>query len=114
MRTVPKADRALTEAAHFKDPKSWVAKDGREILFGDDWNSRRFELLKRCGGRCEYMIQQFPHPVRCNREAADPHHLTLRSILRDDRLEHLQALCRHHHLIEDARQRKEKRERRRA
>jgi hypothetical protein len=113
-----KADRLATLSRCFKDPKSYVCPDGREILHGEDWEERKFELLKRCHGQCEYMMVRMrlnieePTHVRCSREAADPHHNVLRSIKRDDRLDKLTALCRHHHIIVDREQRKAKRERR--
>ena len=106
-----KADRLLTLSRCFKDPKSYVCPDGREILHGEDWEERKFELLKRCHGQCEYIIVGdtiTSQRLRCSREAADPHHNTLRSVRRDDRLDKLTALCRHHHNIVDREQRKER------
>jgi hypothetical protein len=107
-----KADRLATLSRCFKDPKSYVAPDGREILHGEDWENRKFELLKRCRGQCEYMIPDGKYPpTRCMRDADDPHHTTLRSVRRDDRLAKLLGLCRHHHKIVDALQRKERHKR---
>jgi hypothetical protein len=108
-----KADRQASDARNFQDPKSYVAKDGREILHGDDWEARKFELWKRCHGQCEYIIHGdtiTSKNIRCSREASDPHHNVLRSIKRDDRLDKLTALCRHHHMIVDREQRRAKRE----
>lgn len=106
-----KSDVPATRARKFRDPKSYVTPDGREILSGDDWDERKFELLQRSRGQCEYWI----HPeVRCRCEAADPHHVTLRSIQRDDRLSELLAVCRHHHIVLDREQRKAKIEAREA
>jgi hypothetical protein len=106
-----KADRLKTIMKCFKDPDSYVTPDGREILAGDDWENRKFELLQRSRGRCEYILQNngYAGPTRCVREAADPHHNILRSVKRDDRLDNLTALCRHHHVIVDWEQRKAKR-----
>jgi hypothetical protein len=102
-----KADRLATLSRCFKDPKSYVCPDGREILYGEDWQERVYELAQRSHGICEYMIpREDGPPVRCIREAADPHHNTLRSVKRDDRLDKLTALCRHHHIIVDREQRK--------
>jgi hypothetical protein len=100
----------MTAARKFKDPKSYVCPDGREVLHGDDWDDRRYELLQRSRSQCEYIIQNngCAGPVRCRREAADPHHVELRSILRDDRLTNLLAVCRHHHEILTREQRKAK------
>ena len=96
-------DRQATEERHFKDWRSRVLKDGREILAGDDWKARKSELWERCGGQCEAWREIIGIPeVRCTAEAEDPHHLVKRSIKRDDRLNALQALCRFHHdLLDD-------------
>lgn len=50
----------------------------------------------------------YPRKVRCLREAADPHHIVLRSTKRDDRLANLLAVCRHHHYVLDREQRRAK------
>ena len=106
-----KADLQLTAQRQFVERKSYVCKDGREVLHGVDWQRRVKQLRERCGGRCEYMIE---HPedampsIRCAREAADPHHIKLRSRGRDDRLLNLMAVCRHHHQVLDSQQRKER------
>jgi hypothetical protein len=99
-----KRDIEATTKRHFKNPNSFVFKDGREWLEGADWDDRRFELLQRCRGICEYLIQD---DHRCLREAADPHHKILRSIARDDRLSNLMAVCRHHHRVLDLAQRRQ-------
>jgi hypothetical protein len=109
-----KSDVPKTRARNFKDPKSYVCSDGREILHGEDWHDRRFELLQRSHGQCEYIIDGLHGPVRCQRDANDPHHVTLRSVLRDDRLSELLAVCRHHHVVLDREQRKRKIEAKRA
>ena len=99
-----KADKQLTAAAGFADPRSYVAADGRECTYGDDWMERKKQLLARCGGRCEaeLAIIGIP-PERCTAEAADPHHIIRRSVKRDDRLANLLALCRWHHDLLDVR-----------
>ena len=99
-----KADRELTLAAHFKDYRSFVAPDGREILYKADWDQRKEELWERCGGRCEAQLEIIGvTPWRCQREAEEPHHVIRRSIKRDDRLLNLQALCHFHHSLLDKR-----------
>jgi hypothetical protein len=105
-----KSDVPATRARKFKHPKSHVTPDGREVLHGDDWDDRRFELLQRSRGQCEYSATG----TRCTREAADPHHVELRSILRNDKLSNLLAVCRRHHEILDREQRKAKIEAREA
>jgi hypothetical protein len=106
-----KSDRLATISRCFKDTRSYVCPDGREILYGEDWDERVYELLQRSRGQCEYMIPvQLQKPeIRCSREATDPHHNTLRSVSRDDRLAKLTALCRHHHMVVDREQRRAKR-----
>ncbi len=112
-----KADVQATARRKFRDPKSYVSKDGREVLFNEDWDERRFELLQRSRGQCEYMIHMVDEAgvdcgtTRCLREAMDPHHLILRSIRRDDRLPNLLAVCRHHHQVLDREQRKQRHKR---
>jgi hypothetical protein len=88
-----KADRQATEARHFISPKSYVAKDGREILFREDWLARKLELWARCKGRCEYKYLAGNTWVRCNAEAVIPSHVEPRHPHRDDRLENLKAHC---------------------
>jgi len=93
-------DRQATVAMRFEHPKSLVMKDGREILHGADWRRRKAELLERCGGYCEAVsFWAGEEPIRCSREADDPDHVVKRSKGRDDRLDALMALCRHHHQL---------------
>ena len=80
----------------YLDPRSYMDKLGREVLFGEDWAARKFDLWQRANGKCEYF-------VRCTSEAQDPHHIIPRSKGRDDRLSNLQALCRYHHNLMDKR-----------
>ena len=118
-----KADRQATEARHFANKKSYVAKDGREVLYGNDWKQRKAELWARASGRCEQHVPKteqsykilemaqhttfmFCHPSyfeRCRSEGHDPHHVTPRSKGRDDRLDNLILLCRMHHDLLDKR-----------
>jgi hypothetical protein len=110
---MPKADKQATDARKFVEPKSHVTKDGREVLHKLDWQRRVKELRERCGGRCEYRLlgtalMEGGEDMRCCNAAADPHHIKLRSRSRDDRMTNLLAVCRHHHRILDAEQRKER------
>ena len=100
---MPKADVQATAAANFRDERSFIWKDGREQLYGEDWESRKWELHIRSEGRCENMIAG----QRCTRVGDDPHHLTLRSVSRDDRMANLLNACRTCHYVLDAAQRKE-------
>lgn len=95
-----KADKQLTTAAGFADPRSYVAPDGSQILYGDDWLARKKELWERCGGFCEWRNED---NQRCSVMAADPHHVIRRSVKRIDNLWNLLALCRFHHDQMDSR-----------
>lgn len=95
-----KADLQATEAMGFKDERSYLAPDSRQVLYGKDWEARKLQLWERCGGRCE----EEGVLERCKNEAADPHHVIPRSKGRDDRIENLLALCRFHHNLLDKRQ----------
>jgi hypothetical protein len=100
-----KADVMATRAAKFKDSKSYIAKDGRHVLHGADWTSRKRELWERCGGRCEVWLEIIGIPAfRCQAEAQDPHHIIARSKQRNDELSNLKAVCRRHHEMLDERQ----------
>jgi hypothetical protein len=99
-----KADKELTLAAGFEDFRSYIAPDGRQILYGADWLARKKALWERCGGRCEAILEIIGvTPWRCQREAQEPHHVVRRSVKRDDRLLNLQALCHEHHSMLDER-----------
>lgn len=103
-----KADRQATEAAGFSDPKSYVAKDGREVLKGEDWERRKRILWERADGRCEEFMaaglgSEHLTPLRCGCDGTEPHHIIRRSEKRDDRLLNLQLLCHFHHSLKDKR-----------
>lgn len=92
-----KAARQATEARNFKDPRSYVAKDGRELLLGSgnkDWEDRKRELWKRCGGRCEYTLGNW----RCVHACQIPAHVIPRKDItqRDDRMSNLKGYCVEH------------------
>lgn len=93
-----KADKQLTEQRQFVERKSYVASDGREVLYKLDWKRRVKQLEARCGGRCEHIFKTSEgEEMRCSRPAAHPHHLVKRSKGRDDRISNLAALCVFHH-----------------
>lgn len=104
-----KKDVQKTKDAKFGNPESYITPDDRQILKGIDWTRRKEELWERCGGQCEHtLIAPFGGTVRCSAEANDAHHKTLRSRRRNDALDALLGLCRRHHEIVDAEQRKER------
>ena len=76
MDRVMKADVPATRERKFKDPKSYVTADGREILHGDDWDNRKFELLQRSHGVCEYIIDGFTRAgaLSARRQRSAPPH----------------------------------------
>ena len=101
-----KKDPIATKLANFADKRSYIHASGRWVLYGLDWQRQVKQLAKRCKGQCEYLIPvDFENLCweRCLRQAHDPHHIIQRSKGRDDRLDNLQALCRHHHNMMDRR-----------
>jgi hypothetical protein len=99
-----KADRELTKLARFKDKRSYIASDQREILFGEDWKQRKYELLKRSLGQCErFTVLGRVHDAWCRGEGGEPHHIKRRSVSRDDRLDNLANLSHWCHSAEDLR-----------
>ena len=112
-------DRQAKLDRGYKEAKTKVYASGREILVGRDWKQRVKELEERSGGRCEAIIKGNwgYHGIpggRCIRAADDPHHLQLRSKLRDDRIENLLAVCRPCHEALDREQREKIRAKNRA
>jgi hypothetical protein len=91
-----KRDVAATEARHFTNKKSYVAKDGREVLLGRDWMWRKGELWERAGGRCEYATNFSLSHSRCPREGQIPAHIEPRHPKRDDRMSNLKLYCIEH------------------
>lgn len=96
-----KSDRQATEARHFKSPKSYVSRDGRDVLLGkEDWDDRKKELWDRAEGRCEYTERLKFNGLkqRCSREGQIPAHIIPRKDItqRDDRLTNLMLYCIEH------------------
>jgi len=94
-----KADRQATEAMHFVNPKSYVAKDGRHVLLGkEDWDIRKLELWKRANGRCEHKYVANGTTIRCSAVGCIPAHIIPRKDItqRDDRLSSLKLYCLTH------------------
>jgi hypothetical protein len=94
-------DEALKAERGYTNPSSYVRGDGSEKLVGEDWKNRVEELRQRSGGRCEQWIPVWNEPVgsggRCPNKADDPHHITRRSVRRDDRMNNLKHVCRFCH-----------------
>jgi hypothetical protein len=88
-----KSDKILTELANFSDPRSYVRRDGSEVLYEADWKARVKELSGRAEERCEHIFLVDGCEYRCSGEAAHPHHRVKRSRFRDDRISNLIALC---------------------
>lgn len=84
-----KRDPLGTQLRGFLDPRSFVSRDGREFLYGEDVSVRRHEVWERCGGFCERM--------GCNRniseETMHTHHVKHRSKGGAENLNNLEALC---------------------
>lgn len=86
-------DEAAKVRLGYTDPRSYVRRDGSEVLYGEDWKQRKEELWKRADGRCEYVC---PHS-RCGSMAVIPaHYPRPRHPRRDDRLTNLKAYCETH------------------
>src|SRR5258708_4575711 len=99
-----KADKEATRARHFFDARSYIAPDGREILYGKDWEARKIELHIRSNGWCErFTIWRKGHDAWCLGRGEEPHHIIQRSKGRDDRLENLANLSHACHSAEDPR-----------
>lgn len=93
-----KADKQLTAAAGFKDAKSYIAPNGREVLYGKDWKARKQELWKRADGRCEFVYRTSLgwEITRCFQEGQIPAHIEPRYPKRDDRLSNMKLYCFEH------------------
>jgi len=86
-----------TTDRHFVDAESRVMLDGRELLFGKDWDARKEELAQRSRGFCEAKDQPLPEGKYCLGLGQHPHHVIPRSEKRDDRLSNLLHVCAEHH-----------------
>lgn len=89
MPRAAKLDPLATQLRCFLDPRSFISRDGREFLAGEDMSVRRHEVWERCGGFCEKM--------GCNRniteETMHTHHVKHRSKGGAENLNNLEALC---------------------
>jgi hypothetical protein len=100
MPRAAKRDPLGTMRRNFLDPRSFMSRDGREFLYGEDASLRRHEVFERSGGFCE--------EPGCNREidehlpSAHPnsfhcHHVKHRSKGGAENLNNLQAACKRCH-----------------
>lgn len=84
-----KKDPMETVSRCFLDPRSFISKDGRQFLYGEDTSVRRHEVWERCGGFCEMN--------GCNRpiteESMHMHHDKERSRGGDESMGNLVAAC---------------------
>jgi hypothetical protein len=87
-----RADKQLTLDQHYLDWRSYMRLDGSEVLYGEDWDARKADLLRRSEGRCEYG-EGFQ---RCTSEGAIPSHIEPRHPHRDDRMSNLKHYCMYH------------------
>jgi hypothetical protein len=90
-------DQAATLAEGFTDPNSYVTKDGRHVLKGEDWTRRVWEVFERDGRMCHWKVERDGKEIICGEPAAHPHHVIRRSIRHDSRMENLIAICEKHH-----------------
>src|SRR5271170_2753390 len=89
MPRAAKIDPLETLSRCFLDPRSFISRDGRQFLYGEDTSVRRHEIWERSGGFCEKM--------GCNRniseETGHMHHIKHRSRGGDESMQNLEALC---------------------
>jgi HNH endonuclease len=95
-----KRDVQATDAKAYKDNRSHITFDGREILYEVDWMRRKREVWLRNHGRCEAYLVGLP---QCWNDMDDPHHIVPRSKGRNDALDNLAGLCRPCHILIDQR-----------
>ncbi len=96
MPRAAKKDPLATMSRGFLDPRSFISKDGREFLAGEDMSVRRHEVFERCGGFCEEpgcsreIHEDLPseHP-----NALHVHHIRHRSKGGAENFSNLQAAC---------------------
>jgi hypothetical protein len=93
-----KLDICATVARKFRSKRSYVAPDGREVLYGVDWKARSKECIERDGHCMKKVSAGCIGYIRCYENAnLAAHHIIHRSKLRDDRLENLTTRCLAHH-----------------
>lgn len=90
-------DLEATEARNFKNPRSRVMQDGREVLYGLDYRKRVREVLERDGFRCRVDRIVKKDRLFCGAPAEHAHHIIKRSDGRDDRASNLVAICGYCH-----------------
>jgi len=101
---VHQLDVAAKQKRGYTNPKSYVRRDGSEVLHKEDWDARVLQLAIRSSGMCERLsILKRQHETDCDGYAGDPHHIAKRWPRRDDRLSNLAALSRACHDAEDPR-----------
>lgn len=107
-RFARRGDRALTAARRpaFKDPMSYVKRDGSEVLHGDDWMDRTVEVMARDLFVCQgfrFLEKHEPHVVL----VGDIHHIHARGNgSRNDLADNLAVVCRDAHRELDRRKMK--------
>jgi 5-methylcytosine-specific restriction endonuclease McrA len=110
MPRAAKKDQLATTGRGFLDPRSFMSKDGREFLYGEDMSVRRHEVFERSGGFCEepgcnrQIDEELPsdHP-----NSLHVHHVRHRSKGGAENMNNLQAACKRchakHHTDRDTR-----------
>lgn len=100
MPRAAKKDPLATIGRAFLDPRSFVARDGREFRYGEDMSVRRHEVFERSGGFCEepgcsrQIYEDLPseHPNSCH-----VHHIKHRSKGGAENMNNLAANCKRCH-----------------
>ena len=96
MPRAAKKDPLATIGRGFLDPRSFVSRDGRQFLYGEDMSVRRHEVFERSGGFCEepgcnrQIYEELPHE---HPNALHVHHIKPRSKGGAEDMANLQAAC---------------------
>lgn len=85
-------DYEATKAAKFRNKKSRVLLDGREILGRLDYKDRKVDVLIEQGYKCAKCLRLILYD-ECGHLLGDLHHKVKRSKLRDDRKGNVEVLC---------------------
>jgi 5-methylcytosine-specific restriction endonuclease McrA len=96
MPRAAKKDSLATLSRCFLDPRSFMSKDGREFLYGEDMSVRRHEVFERSGGFCEEpgcSRQIFEDLTSDHPNALHVHHIKFRSKGGAENMKNLQATC---------------------
>lgn len=97
-------DEVAKKRLGYTNPKSFVRRDGSEVLHEEDWRARVLQVAMRSLGACERLgILGRQHEPGCDGRGGQPHHIKKRWPRRDDRMSNLADLSDACHKAEDPR-----------